>query len=238
MTDNSLRARYEREYPRLEQHAAALLASLRDAFREDERIVLIEARAKKIVSFLRKAEGLENGGEPKYPVPLTDIQDQIGCRIVVRSPRDVAEVIATLQQNYNSIENQPRPARLDPATFGYEAWHLVCLLPPRRDTRVETQTFEIQISTPFQYAWTVMEHDLLYKPGGAPPTYEQRRLVYAAAALAFAADQLFESAQAGAATAGPTAPAARSPAPPRPRAPRSPASGRRLRGAAKRRSAR
>jgi len=65
MTDNSLRARYEREYPRLEQHAAALLASLRDAFREDERIVLIEARAKKIVSFLRKAEGLENGGEPK-----------------------------------------------------------------------------------------------------------------------------------------------------------------------------
>jgi ppGpp synthetase/RelA/SpoT-type nucleotidyltranferase len=195
VTDAPLSSRYEQQYPRLERLATELITLLREAFRDDERIVLIEARAKKPTSFLRKADAVDPGAKPKYPVPLVDIQDQIGCRLVVRSPAHISDVIGILQRHFNSIENQPRPARIDPTTFGYEAWHLICLLPHRKDLKVEATTFEIQISTPFQYAWTVMEHDLLYKPDAGEATYEQKRAVHAAAALAYAADQLFELAQ-------------------------------------------
>jgi len=198
VTEARLRKQYLLEYPRLERLATEIMSALRDLFKDDERIALIEARVKRPPSFLRKAAARDPAGAPKYPVPLIDIQDQIGCRIVVRSPRFVPEVIAMLQLHYNSIENQARPAHLDPATFGYEAWHLICLVPPRKDASVKAQTFEIQISTPFQYAWAVMEHDLLYKPGGGTANYEQQRAVHAAAALAYAADQLFDLAQPGA----------------------------------------
>lgn len=65
-------------------------------------------------------------------------------------------------------------------------------MPLRRIARVETETFELQVSTPFQLAWAVMEHDLIYKPDGRAPTFAQQRAVHAAAALAYAADQFFE----------------------------------------------
>src|SRR4029079_17180935 len=133
----------------------------------------------------------------RYPDPLTDIQDQLGCRIVVRSPAAVRTVITRAQVDFNAIEDQPRPARIDPSSFGYEAWHVIFLLPSalRRNGGLTTEFFELQVSTPFQYAWAVMEHDLLYKPRRPVPNYEQRRAVHAAAALAYAADILFEFAQ-------------------------------------------
>jgi putative GTP pyrophosphokinase len=206
LKNNAISAHYRREYPRLERHAAALLEALGRRFRGDGRIVLIEARAKTPESFLTKAATRGPDGQPKYMAPLVDIQDQIGCRIVVRSPQLIGDVIVDLQLHYNSIESQKRPARIDPSTFGYDAWHLICFLPPRQRAGVQTQTFEVQISTPFQYAWTVMEHDLLYKPGTATPTYEQKRAVAAAAALAYAADQLFELAQPATTATGSAAP--------------------------------
>lgn len=197
MTYDPLDAQYVEQFPRLEEAAALLRASLERIFSGQEEVVLIEARAKAPSSFLRKAAKTIDAGTPKYAVPLTDIQDQLGCRVVVRSPRDVRPIIARAQVDFNAIEDQPRPARLDPSSFGYEAWHVIFLLPQplRQRLRLATEVFELQVSTPFQYAWAVMEHDLIYKPGQQEPTYDQKRAVHAAAALAYAADQLFEFAQ-------------------------------------------
>lgn len=198
MTYSPLSTQYEQQWPRLRSLATALEVSLREAFKGNESVVLVDSRAKSASSFLRKAAKMKAGG-PAYPVPMLDVQDQVGCRIVVRSPRVTSGVLDQLRQMYHAIEDQSRPALYDPATFGYSAWHLICLIPEplRRRHRVETTTLEIQVSTPFQFAWSVMEHDLLYKPEReTEATYQQRRAVYAAAALAYAADQLFELAEA------------------------------------------
>lgn len=63
----------------------------------------------------------------------------------------------------NRLKEQPA------LSFGYEARHLVCFIPPDICANHNTliNFFELQIITLFQYAWTQAEHDVGYKSQGA-----------------------------------------------------------------------
>lgn len=159
------------------------------------RIDRVSVRAKSVDSFLRKAAKLNDGGAPKYPLPLADIQDQIGARITTFYLRDVGSVQTLVETYFGPIEK----ARKEPEShseFGYEGFHYILFLPDDifpRDLVVEDppKYFELQIKTLFQHAWSESAHDLIYKPG-VEPTRDQRRRGAFTAAQAWGADRIFD----------------------------------------------
>lgn len=181
------RAVYEERFPRLQQAARVLEDRLRRCLEDVPRVDLICCRAKSVESFVRKV--LRKHG--KYANPLTDIQDQIGARVVVFYLDDVQRVTEKVLREFRHIEDQvieqPEPER-----FGYEARHLVCLLPIDiiETYRLPLDFFELQICTLFQHAWAQANHDLGYKPK-EKITEEERKLMAWAAAQAWGADRIF-----------------------------------------------
>jgi ppGpp synthetase/RelA/SpoT-type nucleotidyltranferase len=177
--------------PRLTRALRQVQADLDRAFANDRDVAAIIGRVKEIKSYARKASELDSRGAPKYPVPLRDVQDQLGCRVIVRSPHGVRRAAAILRRTFGHIQDERRVADPRPAYFGYDARHLMCVLPERYRVRYRLQLewFEVQVSTLFQFAWTEMEHDLGYK--GKPLTPTRQKIIHSAAALSYAADQLF-----------------------------------------------
>lgn len=193
---DGLRTQYEAERSRLEHALVELLDQVRDCVVDRQYLALVSGRVKETASFLEKAGKCDRIGRPKYPVPLRDIQDQIGCRIIVRSPGSVRDAARRLSDHFGKIQNERRTPDRDAGYFGYDARHVMCFIPlgVRRRHRVRVEWFEVQVSTLFQFAWTEMEHHLGYK-GRATLTYDQRRIISSAAALSYAADALFAEAK-------------------------------------------
>lgn len=191
-----LGAQYEAERPRLEGALPELLEQVRDCVRGPRYVAAVMGRVKETDAFLAKAVKLDKRGRPKYPVPLRDIQDQIGCRIVVRSPNSLRDAARRLAIRFGKIENERRTPNRDAGYFGYDARHVMCLIPlgVRKRHRTTVEWFEVQVATLFQFAWAEMEHDLGYK-ARAKLTYDQRRIISSAAALSYAADRLFIAAK-------------------------------------------
>ena len=123
--------------------------------------------------------------------PLEEIQDQVGCRVVVKTPKARRAIALLLAAHFGHLEKGYKVDK-DPRVFGYAAHHVVCPIPEPllAKENLPTQAFEIQVSTLFQFAWSQMEHALGYK-SGKRLTKEQRRNLAAAAALAETADVLF-----------------------------------------------
>ena len=63
---------------------------IKDLVKDVPRIDRVSARAKSITRFLAKAHKIE-GNKNKYDEPLSQIQDQIGARIIVYYKSDVPE---------------------------------------------------------------------------------------------------------------------------------------------------
>lgn len=203
-SEADVRRVYERRYAKLKRVARALQREIELQVDGDKDVVLVQARAKGVEEFVSKSQrpkGWPDARKPrsdsdpklvrKYAYPMEDIQDQVGCRVVVKSPRTRTAVALLLAQHYGHLE---RGYKVDsnPSTFGYAAHHVICQIPPvlRNRWHVDTEVFEIQVVTLFQFAWSQMDHAAGYKPGKAL-TREQRRNLAAAAALAETADLLF-----------------------------------------------
>jgi putative GTP pyrophosphokinase len=155
----------------------------------------VTARAKDPERFAEKARRPREDGSPKYQKPLTEIQDQIGARVIVFYQHDVGVVTETIRRYFQPIEQR----ELVPESeweFGYVGKHFVLPLP--RDVVPEgvelaqvPRFFELQIKTLFQHAWSEAEHDLGYKARKALSSDQLRRLAYTAA-QAWGADRVFE----------------------------------------------
>ena len=193
MTDavTEYRARYDGH---LQDAARRLEALIRDHLADAIHVDRITARAKDPDSFRVKAARESDSGL-KYPHPLTEIQDQLGARVVVYYLADVESVVALVRRYFQPIEL----ADLVPESeweFGYFGKHLVLALP--RDVMPEgvepgsmPPFFELQVKTLFQHAWSEGNHDLGYKPT-TPLTSEHQRCLAYAAAQAWGADRMFE----------------------------------------------
>lgn len=179
----------------LEPVAATLCWVISDHLRDLPAIDRVTARAKDPISFVKKAERVDDTGHRKYRAPLTEIQDQVGVRVVVFYLANVEQIRGRVLSYLRPIEHRTVVPEYD-WEFGYFSEHHVLAMPSDavpRGLAVENapQFFELQIKTVFQHAWSEAEHDLGYKAPAPPNSDQQRRLAYAAA-QAWGADRLFD----------------------------------------------
>ena len=172
---------------RLETHLKQLLLGI-------PRIDNICTRAKSLDRFLGKAKKLdEETGKLKYELPLDEIQDQVGARIVVFYLSDVKVISGLVKKHFATVENTVKQPLSD-KEFGYFGEHFILALPTDVTHDLHTDSsnvFELQIKTLFQHAWSEAEHDSSYK-APSEMTKDERRLVALTSAHAWAADRIFD----------------------------------------------
>lgn len=193
---DDLATQYKHRYDLVLQRLAAALAThLEDCLKGQPRVDRISARAKSVDRFLAKAAKLEDG-KAKYDDPLSQIQDQIGARVVVFYKSDVDRLESIVRKYFTPIESQKLLPERE-SEFGYFGQHFVLVLPTdvidaNMDKTLVPSFFELQVKTLFQHAWAEADHDLGYKPGQDPLTPEQKRLIAFTAAQAWGADHMFD----------------------------------------------
>jgi|SRR5579862_534797 len=173
----------------------ALEAHVIELFKDEPRIDRIVARAKKVCSFMKKSENLDEKGNKKYTEPLIQIQDQIGVRIVTFYLSDVERLDQVVLKYFRAIEFKTVVPDSE-WEFGYFGRHYILVIPPDViDDGVNKDMvppfFELQLKTLFQHAWSEAEHDLGYKPGERELTSDQKRRLAFSSAQAWGADQVF-----------------------------------------------
>jgi putative GTP pyrophosphokinase len=193
---DSLEASYRVRYnSALVPIAKALHEHIADIFKDEPRIDRISARAKDPNSFLKKAS-TSLKSKAKYTEPLSQIQDQIGARIITFYRSDVDRLDAIVKKYFKPIEIRNRVPESE-WEFGYFGRHYVLVLPT--DVKIESidkklmpDFFELQIKTLFQHAWSEADHDLGYKPGSVPLTSDEKRKLAYTSAQAWGADHMFD----------------------------------------------
>lgn len=154
-------------------------------------------RTKSIASFVEKAQAMEEG-RPKYDHPLEEIEDQIAGRVLVFYRPDIAAVLAALEGRWRKAEQaHRRPAST--SQFDYETTHRICVITPDMCppewARLEENptTFELQIRTLAQHAWSEPQHAFYKNRGGLRESSERK--LYWAAASAWGMDSIWEELQ-------------------------------------------
>lgn len=170
----------------LEKYVIEIMAEIR-------RIDRISVRAKEPKRFLEKARRKENGVN-KYSNPLSQIQDQLGARIIVFYRNDVDIVARQVKRYFREIEERSIVPDSE-WKFGYFGKHMILALPkdviPKRISVDDApRFFELQIRTLFQHAWSEANHDLGYKPYAKLEKDDGRKLAFTAA-QAWGADEIF-----------------------------------------------
>ncbi len=174
---------------RLEEH---IKKQLKD--RDVPRIDRVSARAKSVTRFLNKARKREED-QPKYTEPLSQIQDQIGARIITFYNSDIEPVSKVILDYFAPIEERIIvPDSVN--EFGYEGKHFILLIPKDLMTpdlpKDHCPTFfELQIKTLFEHSWAEANHDLAYKPQSELSSEQKRKIAFTAA-QAWGADKIFD----------------------------------------------
>ncbi|HUC82853.1 MAG TPA: RelA/SpoT domain-containing protein [Flavisolibacter sp.] len=170
--------------PALSEIAANLEENLLEIMEGVTHIDRIQTRVKGLDSLVDKAQSKVDG-KFKYNVPLKEIQDLIGARIVVYYKGDVDVVREMVLKFYNTVEVHSFIP--DSATkFGYEGFHTICNIPSpiysgyRIDPLIP-DFFELQVKTLYQHAWSQANHGLGYKPQSKLSYDEERKLAFIAA---------------------------------------------------------
>ncbi|MES2861674.1 MAG: hypothetical protein V4701_09385 [Pseudomonadota bacterium] len=194
--DSELDLRYRlRHQAVLVDMAAEIETFITDLVGGIPRIDRVQARAKSPDRFLAKATKEEEGVR-KYLDPISEIQDQIGARIITFYLSDVTAICDHIEKYFRHIEKRSVLPESS-AEFGYFGFHYIIGVPTDvlRDEWTETEVpgfFELQIKTLFQHAWSEANHDLGYKElSGALMPDDKRRMAWASA-QAWGADQIFD----------------------------------------------
>jgi len=133
-----------------------------------------------------------------YELPLEQITDLAGVRVITYFPKDVDAILPILKKEFlvdedNSVDKRQTA---NPSAFGYASVHLVVGLKEERAKLPEYALFkslkcEIQVRTILQHAWAEIEHDIVYKSNEEIP-FELRRKFASLAGLLEVADREFE----------------------------------------------
>lgn len=179
----------------LEPLADLLEVHLREQLEGVRRIDRIQTRAKAVDRFVAKATK-EVDGTKKYSDPFSQIQDQIGARIIVFYLSDVEIVSERISRYFKHIEKRDLVPESE-SEFGYFGLHYVLRIPtdvfdPSWDKDLIPEFFELQIKTLFQHAWSEANHDLGYKSFNGELSPNDIRKMAWASAQAWGADQIFD----------------------------------------------
>lgn len=174
--------------------ARQLETHLKDALSNVPRVDRISARAKSVDRFVQKATKIE-GGRAKYSDPMSQIQDQLGARIVTFYASDVPRIAGEVRRFFHPIENKVHVPETE-NEFGYIGEHFILVIPSDVLTNIEVTEesptlFELQIKTLFQHAWAEAGHEIGYKPSVGLTPLHRRKMAFTAA-QAWGADQIFD----------------------------------------------
>jgi ppGpp synthetase/RelA/SpoT-type nucleotidyltranferase len=175
--------------------AIAIEQQLRDYLSDEIHIDRISACAKSADRFLAKA-GKSVDGVNKYSDPLTQIQDQVGARIITFYVSDIKPISAVIEKYDRLVESKIIVPDSE-WEFGYFGKHYILLIPrdvidTSIDENLVPEFFELQVKTLFQHAWSEANHDLGYKVGATPLTPDETRRLAFTAAQAWGADRVFD----------------------------------------------
>lgn len=196
-TDHRLQAigDYEKVHDLYEECAHAAQSVLRIALLDEHvKVQTIAARGKAVESFGDKAARSADNhpNEPKCPVPLREITDMAGVRVIVYLLDHRDEVDKLIKREFDVRERRPVLPGGNEAP-GYESIHYLVAFGPNRYELTEYRRFrdlivEIQVCTVLQHAWAEIEHGITYKPEGRVSETIHRQLTQIAATLGMADD--------------------------------------------------
>jgi ppGpp synthetase/RelA/SpoT-type nucleotidyltranferase len=178
------------EFDQVRPKLTGLATCLADEFRQLVCFVaphaLIESRVKNVASFAEKILR-----KRKYSLPLRDITDLVGLRVVTQLAPETERVVALIRQRFTVDErNSVDKARdLRSGEFGYLSQHLVLVLDRTQLGDADLPAamlplrIEVQVRTLLQHAWSAIGHDRLYKSGFGVPERWQRQAARLAANL-------------------------------------------------------
>lgn len=181
--------RYARVRDELEQVLSEMRVRIRALFDQHTEVqpLFITGRVKTEESFHAKAARVLQGDPDAQPVlefpnPLREIHDMVGVRIIVQLPHEiqqVANMIKAQRSDFDCRSDREKDiGSVESGTYGYSSRHL--LLKTRNEPTVRrfqerlgkpvvpsgNFTFEVQIRTILQHAWSEMEHDIRFKNTG------------------------------------------------------------------------
>ena len=192
---HEIRAEYSRRRTQLNKLAENLQRELEGFLSGVPNIDRISFRMKAVDSFVAKAASTSDDGAYKYAHPLEEIEDQVAGRVLVFYRDDIASVLAAVENRWRKAEQKHRrPA--NPNEFDYETTHRVCLITPDMMPNGWSklpdppQTFELQIRTLAQHAWSEPQHEFYKRGTGLKP--ESLRKLYWAAASAWGMDSIWQ----------------------------------------------
>lgn len=199
---NEASEKYRRLRPIYEEFCETAVRLLNDILQPIRAEVhSVTARAKEIESFGEKAATPSESDpqRPKYPVPLEDVTDLAGLRIITYFLDTVSKIDKLISDQFVILEKGDKSELLRDEEFGYRSVHYLVQLKPNRTCLPEYQRFrnlkiEIQVRTILQHAWAEIEHDIQYKSTEVIPR-EIRRRFKALAGVLELADREFQSIQ-------------------------------------------
>lgn len=202
MTEDEIRKKYTERYEALKSAAQELKDDITKYLSDKQKFHIdrIDTRAKDIDSFVAKATKVIEDKQTKesklkYENPLSQIQDQVGARILILYLDDVEELSKTIKNYYGIYEDVTKEPDND-YEFKYFGRHFILSFPTEIREKYGKDkipvAFELQIKTLFQYAWSECEHDLNYKPHGKEIDKEGQRLLALASAQSWGSDRIFD----------------------------------------------
>lgn len=111
------------------------------------------------------AEKVESGRFSKF----SEIDDLVAYSIIVPSLKHENSVLAFLDASFDTVTVRKRgQANKSPDSFRFDSTRFIGKLRPRQDGNpadgIYSLSFEVQIRTAFEHAWSVTTHSATYKP--------------------------------------------------------------------------
>ena len=163
------------EYQKFANHIKKILIT---TTRKRKVICSIDARAKEVDSFVKKAI-LKN-------YSYEEIKDKAGVRIIVTYEEDLSPLIKIVRTLFDVIDSEKKLDSLKSNELGYNAIHFEVKL---KQSYIESLSgqyrdmiCEIQLHTQAQNLWSTVSHKLLYK-ASTPLPIEIKRNIYHLSAL-------------------------------------------------------
>jgi putative GTP pyrophosphokinase len=194
----SISSAYQERIPLLRSLAQTLESDLRSLLADIPNVDRIYFRFKDPESFIKKATEKTRTGTRRYVHPLEQIEDQVAGRVLVLYRTDIAAVLSALEGKWPKAEQKHRRPRSS-SQFEYETTHRICLIAPDMRPRGWSEmvepptTFELQIRTLAQHAWSEPQHAFYKRRGGLKKG--SKRKLYWAAASAWGIDSIWEDIQ-------------------------------------------
>lgn len=195
----AIREKYRARAGLLDELARSLDTELRVCLSGVHNIDRIYFRTKGVESFVEKAATrTDDDKDWKYQHPLEEIEDQVAGRILVLYRRDIQSVLAALDGKIRQAEREHRRPT-SAKEFDYETTHMICLITPDLVSASWStlsdppETFELQIRTLAQHAWSEPQHNFYKSRAGLSPA--NLRKLYWAAASAWGMDSIWDELQ-------------------------------------------